>query len=238
MAIERVFTSWLNQLYARAIDAPRRPVFYDIDTVEPALHKVTAAYPAIRAEFDALLGDLASMPAYGELDKGQSRIAGEGSGRWNVFLLEAFGEKPERNRARCPQTCAAVAKVPNVVQAFFSILDPGKSIPEHSGPYLGYLRYHLGLRVPETRPPTLFLNGIPYTWKEGEGVLFDDSWPHSVANDCPETRAVLIIDIRRPMPGFAGFMNRVATLIARYTYGRRVVRRAIAHGSTSGGVTA
>ena len=46
-----------------------------------------------------------------------------------------------------------VAGIPNLFQAFFSILEPGKSIPAHEGPYCGYLRYHLGLIVPEESPP-------------------------------------------------------------------------------------
>jgi aspartyl/asparaginyl beta-hydroxylase (cupin superfamily) len=37
-------------------------------------------------------------------------------------------------------------------QAFFSILDGGKSIPRHAAPYRGYLRYHLGLKVPKLLP--------------------------------------------------------------------------------------
>jgi aspartyl/asparaginyl beta-hydroxylase (cupin superfamily) len=39
-----------------------------------------------------------------------------------------------------------------MVQAFFSILDPGKSVPENEGPYLGYLRYNLGLAGTEEKP--------------------------------------------------------------------------------------
>ena len=106
--------------------------------------------------------------------------------RWNVFLLEIMGHRPAQNRASCPETCRAIEQVPNMIQAFFSILEPGKSVPEHEGPYLGYLRYHLGVRVPVRNPPKLVVNGQDYVWKEGEAVLFDDSWPHSVVNHSEE----------------------------------------------------
>ena len=33
----------------------------------------------------------------------------------------------------------------------FSILEPGKHLPPHRGPYNGVLRLHLGLIVPEPR---------------------------------------------------------------------------------------
>jgi aspartyl/asparaginyl beta-hydroxylase (cupin superfamily) len=117
--------------------------------------------------------------------------------------------------------------VPNRIQAFFSILDPGKSVPQHEGPYFGYLRYHLGVRVPAQNPPELVVNSQRYVWKEGEAVLFDDSWPHSVNNQSKELRAVLIVDVRRPMPLIADLCNRFITdVIARRTYGRAVARRA------------
>src|SRR5262249_24716030 len=74
-----------------------------------------------------------------------------------------------------------------------------------------------------------------YVWKEGEAVLFDDSWPHSVVNQSEELRAVLIVDVRRPMPLLADLCNRFITdVIARHTYGRSVVRKAEAFASARG----
>ena len=35
-------------------------------------------------------------------------------------------------------------------------------------------------------------------WKEGEVLLFDDSYEHEVWNDATSTRAVLIIDLWHP----------------------------------------
>ncbi|MBX9790502.1 MAG: aspartyl/asparaginyl beta-hydroxylase domain-containing protein [Pirellulales bacterium] len=136
------------------------------------------------------------------------------------------GDQAQENRALCPDTCAVLARVPSLMQAFFSILDPGKSIPLHNGPYLGYLRYHLGLRVPKHAPPTLWIADEPYTWREGEAVMFDDSWPHRVENHARELRGVLIIDILRPLPLVPSLVNRLTTqVIVRHTYGRHVADR-------------
>jgi hypothetical protein len=72
-------------------------------------------------------------------------------------------------------------------------------------------------------------------WKEGEAVLFDDSWPHSVVNHSQELRAVLIVDVRRPMPLVADLCNRFITdVVARHTYGRSVVRKSEAFVSARG----
>ena len=222
-----VFKSLLNRYLARYIDAERRPVFFDIQQTYPALAAVTDAYPVIRAEFERLLREWQELPLYHEIDPGERAISGATARKWSVFLLEILGHRPSANRACCPETCRVLDRVPNLIQAFFSILDPGKSIPEHEGPYLGYLRYHLALRVPGQDPPKLVVKGQDYVWRAGEAVLFDDSWPHSVVNQSPETRAVLVVDVRRPLPALPDLVNRFVTdVVGRHTYGRQLARKA------------
>jgi aspartate beta-hydroxylase len=112
-----------------------------------------------------------------------------------------------------------------MVQAL--ILDPSTSVPEHEGPYLGYLRYHPGLRAPKNNPPKIVVNGQDYIWKESEAVMFDDSWPHEVINNSNELRAMLIVDVLRPVPFTGSIVNRfVANVVGRYFYGRPVARKA------------
>jgi len=227
-----IFKSVLNAFFGLFIGRKTRPTFFNITEAYPELDGVTRAHPAIQQEFDRLIGEWRELPQYHDVDPGERNISATTPKRWNVFMLEVMGHKPAQNRAACPETCRVLDKVPNMIQAFFSILDPGKSVPEHEGPYLGYLRYHLGVRVPRQNPPKLVVNRQDYVWKEGEAVLFDDSWPHSVVNSSNELRAVLIVDVRRPMPFFADLCNRFITdVVARHTYGRSVARKAEAFAS-------
>jgi len=222
-----IFKSMANSYFGRYVDRERRPTFFNIAECYPALDLVTQAYPVIRGEFDKVVAQSSDLPQYHELDAGEQTISATTPKRWNVFMLEIMGHKPAANRALCPETCRALSRVPNLIQAFFSILEPGKSVPEHEGPYLGYLRYHLGLRVPADDPPRLIVNGKDYVWKEGEAVLFDDSWPHSVVNASRQTRAVLIVDVRRPLPTVPDLLNRLLLdVVGRHTYGRHVARKA------------
>src|SRR5262249_41191494 len=224
----------VNWYFGRYVDRERRPTFFDIKRDYPALDLVTQAYPIIRREFEQLLADAGELPQYHELASGERKISSTTPKRWNVFMLEIMGHKPAANVARCPETCRVLARVPNMIQAFFSILEPGKSVPEHEGPYLGYLRYHLGLRVPTDNPPKLVVNGQDYVWKEGEAVLFDDSWPHSVVNHSEELRDVLIVDVRRPMLLEADLCNRFITDdLAGHSSGRSVARQAGAAASAT-----
>jgi aspartyl/asparaginyl beta-hydroxylase (cupin superfamily) len=222
-----VIKAAVNWFFGRYVDRDRRPTFFNIKETNPGLDAVTQAYPAIRRELDNLLARSAALPEYHEIDAGERKISDTTPKKWSVFMLEILGHKPEVNRAWCPETCRVLERVPNMIQAFFSILEPGKSVPEHEGPYLGYLRYHLALKVPRDNPPKLVVNRQDYVWKEGEAVLFDDSWPHEVVNASNETRAVLIIDVRRPLPAMPDGLNRfMLDVVARHTYGRKLARQA------------
>jgi aspartate beta-hydroxylase/beta-hydroxylase len=204
-----------------------RPAFWDIDKLCPELRALEQAWPAIAAEVDELLKERVDMPQYHEVNAPAAEISSNTRGRWNVFMLDLLGHRAKQNRARCPETCRALDNIPKRVQAFVSVLEPRKSIPEHVGPYLGYLRYHLGVRVPKDNPPFIRVNGTPYTWKEGEGVIFDDSLPHAVENPSDQLRAVLIVDIPRPLPLIPNFVNKALLYgLAAPLYGRPVIRRA------------
>jgi aspartyl/asparaginyl beta-hydroxylase (cupin superfamily) len=217
-----------NPIYDLFLGGTKRPVFFDIDATMPELRAIDAAYEDIREELERLLPQQDQMPRYHDLDTDLLYSSGRfhRDKRWNVFMLYCYKSLPEENRALCPKTCAALEKIPYINQAFFSILDPGKSIPAHTGPTRAYLRYHLGLRVPEHNPPTIRVKDQHYTWKEGESVLFDDSWEHEITNHAATVRAVLIIDVMRPFiaPVFA--FNRLTRKLGDWFYGPRIVARA------------
>lgn len=217
----------VNGIFDLYTGGRRRPVFFDIEKTYPSLLELDRNYPAIRDELLGLLAEKATIPRYHDVDKMQQYISGkiDPEKNWKVFYLYAMGEKPKANRARCPQTAALLDKVPGLFQAFFSILDGGKSVPAHCGPYRGYLRYHLGLLVPEHAPPSIRVKDQYYTWQEGKSVLFDDSWEHEVTNKSESERVVLIVDIRRPMPLPFASLNRFVELVMRLVYGKQILKK-------------
>ncbi|ASR35629.1 hypothetical protein BAY61_12180 [Prauserella marina] len=215
----------LNIWFQRTAGGDQRPVRFDIDRTYPTLRVLDHAYPAIRREALGVLEHRDEVPAYHDLDPDQADISASTPRQWRVFYLWAMGERAGVNARRCPETVAALDCIPNLFQAFFSVLEAGKSVPAHTGPYSGYLRYHLGLVVPGENPPRLRVRDWKHTWAEGQSVLFDDSWDHEVYNDSDEDRVILIADVLRPMPLPQHLANRTAAVMARHTYGKRVLRR-------------
>jgi aspartyl/asparaginyl beta-hydroxylase (cupin superfamily) len=205
-----VLVPFVNWFYARlyvVAGGENRPVFFDIAKTAPSLAELDRHYPEIRAEVERLLGTGVDMPTYHDLDDRQKYISGASKQKWKVFMLYAMGAKPEANRQQCPKTVALLDKVPHLFQAFFSILEPGKSVPAHNGPFPGYIRYHLGLIVPATNPPKIRVKDQMYTWREGESVLFDDTWNHEVYNQSDGPRVILLVDIMRPLPTLLHAIN-------------------------------
>ena len=75
------------------------------------------------------------------------------------------------------------------------------------------VRYHLALRA----PGNCFINvaGEDYHWVEGEGVMFDDAFDHYVHAD--EERAILFVDILRPLRGTARLLQSIANALNYYS---------------------
>lgn len=124
------------------------PPIYD-KAVFPWATAVGADYPAIRAELERVLARKDGLPGFHEISSDVATIS-QDSG-WKTFLLAGYGCRSDANIALCPRTWAACQKIPGLITVTFSILEPGKYLPQHRGSYNGVLRLHLGLIVPEPR---------------------------------------------------------------------------------------
>ena len=164
----------------------------------PWAAEVEAQWPAIRKELDHVLRFKDDIPNFQDISA-ENRILTTDD-KWRTFFFFAWGIEIESNCARCPATAAALRKIPGLKSALFSILMPHKYLPPHRGPYAGVLRYHLGLRVPEPERCRIRVGDKIGHWREGESMVFDDTFEHEVWNDSDEIRVVLFADIVRPLP--------------------------------------
>lgn len=161
--------------------------------------------PAIRAELLAVLDHEAAIPPLADISPDHRRIAPPG--KWKSFFLHGYGYRVEENLRRCPATAAAVAKIPGLNSAFFSILAPGAHIPRHRGVTKAILTAHLGLVVPrQAERCRMQVDAETVHWREGGTLVFDDTFHHEVWNDTDDWRAVLLIQFRRPV----GLLGKLA----------------------------
>lgn len=188
----------------------KNPAYLELDKYFPE-HKILAEnWTTIQAEVFGILKNIENVPKFEQIDKIQANISAKDPVPWRVFMLKAYENWMEANCAQAPKTTELLRQIPGITSAMFSIVGPRKHIPPHIGFYKGVFRYHLGLIVPKSGPCYIIVDDKKYQWKEGEDVLFDDTYTHSVYNESDETRVILFCDVyRNDLPGIFQYLNRV-----------------------------
>jgi beta-hydroxylase len=119
---------------------------------------------------------------------------------WKRFYLKWYEEALPSALANCPKTVELVNAIPTIKGAMFANLPSGGRLVQHRDPYAGSLRYHLGLVVPKTPGECrIFIDGDAYSWREGEDLLFDETYLHYAENTTSDDRLILFCDIERPL---------------------------------------
>lgn len=120
---------------------------------------------------------------------------------WKRFYLKWYNEPPASARELCPKTVELIESVPSLNAAMFTLLPPGAQLPRHRDPYAGSLRYHLGLITPNDDGCYISVDGELYSWRDGEDVLFDETYIHYAKNETEQDRLIFFADVARPMRG-------------------------------------
>ena len=121
---------------------------------------------------------------------------------WKRFYLKWYGSSLKSAEKLCPQTVALLENISIVKGAMFAMLPPGARLVKHRDPYAGSLRYHLGLSTPNSEDCFIYVDGQKYCWKDGEAVMFDETFIHYAENKTDKNRIVLFLDIKRPVKFF------------------------------------
>ncbi|MFQ5446402.1 MAG: aspartyl/asparaginyl beta-hydroxylase domain-containing protein [Saprospiraceae bacterium] len=207
----------------------KNPPFLDVEEHFPAHRELLANWKTIRAELEEVLIHDEDIPKFHEVDSIQRFISARDEVPWRTYIVKAYSKWSVNNAAQVPKTAALLRQMPQITTALFSILDGGKCIPPHMGFFKGVLRYHLALIVPTDAPCYIVVGGKKYTWKEGEDVLFDDTYTHEVWNKSSHRRVVLFCDLYREngLPAWVQFFNRkIFNILARSSRLTNVLKRA------------
>jgi beta-hydroxylase len=118
---------------------------------------------------------------------------------WKRFYLKWYEDPLPSARTLCPNTVALLNSIPTIHGAMFAMLPPGAKLGAHRDPFAGSLRYHLGLKTPNSSKCHIFVDGIECVYRDGEDFLFDETFIHRAENATDQTRIILFCDVERPM---------------------------------------
>lgn len=186
------FTAPINVTMLAFSGVPRTP--YIETTRFPDLEVLQRHWQEIRDEGRAL--DAHIKAAKNNDDAGFNSFFKSG---WKRFYIKWYGDSHPSAAALCPRTTALVKDLPSVKAAMFAYLPDGAKLNLHRDPFAGSLRYHLGLVTPNSDLCWIDVDGQRYSWRDGEGVVFDETFLHTAENRSGQDRMVLFCDIERPM---------------------------------------
>ncbi len=116
---------------------------------------------------------------------------------WTTYYFYVQGRPIEDHLKECPRTAAALAEVPtNGAHVCFSAIQPGSGLDPHVGPTNTSLTAHLGLANCEGAK--LFVTGEALDYRDGEMIVFDDTFIHWVEHKGTETRFTLMVTFFHP----------------------------------------
>jgi beta-hydroxylase len=150
----------------------------------------------IRAEAENLLALKKIKAAEQNNDAGFNSFFKNG---WKRFYLKWYDASHPSAEQLCPQTYALLKSIPTVKAAMFAELPPGGKLNPHRDPFAGSLRYHLGLATPNDDRCFIDVDGERHSWRDGQGVMFDETYIHWAINGSESDRIILFCDVERPM---------------------------------------
>jgi beta-hydroxylase len=194
LADHSTFLAPYNALVYLFSAVPRRPVL-DPELL-PEMAPIRANWHVIRQEALRLLEAGRIIPVDASEDIGFSSFVRHG---WKRFYLKWYGATLPSALATCPETVRLLESVPSVKAALFAMLPPGGKLGGHRDPFAGVLRYHLGLSTPNSPSCRIYVDGNPLWWRDGEALVFDETYVHSAVNETDVPRIVLFCDVVRPL---------------------------------------
>lgn len=199
------FLAPINALIYLFSRAPAKP-FQD-PALFPDVAALTANWQMIRDEGMRLMEDGHVRAAVGYNDLGFNSFFRTG---WKRFYLKWYDAPLASAEGLCPKTVALLKTIPTVHGAMFALLPPGGRLNSHRDPFAGSMRYHLGLSTPNSDDCFIEVDGERRGWRDGEAMVFDETFIHFAENKADTTRLILFCDIERPLH------TRAATAVNRF----------------------
>lgn len=206
----RFWRERIRTTYEKTLDNP--PVITDVLSEFPEAAELRKGFKSFRKEALGIANN-AILPANHQIMREQTTFYEFDRIPWQMITLRAYTLDYPENMALMPRMRAFLQNNPHISSAAVSVFPPGKHLRPHKGPFKGVWRYHLAYFVQDLGKgrtnAELTIDGQRYYLREGEDLLWDDTFLHEARNRGDQPRVVLLLDvIRRGMPWHLHFITR------------------------------
>lgn len=215
-SLQRVFAA--TQIYVGErqpvyADSRQRPTFFYIPDLPPSAYfdrRLFAWIPEYEQRYLEIKRELEMMLPLAQAERVFDSVALEGENlrghgatpSWTGHYFYRHGERREDNCTACPNTAAALDAIALIrirahgPEVLYSVFTPGTHLLPHRGVTNARAVSHLPLIVPSDC--ALRVGGEERHWREGQTLVFDDTYEHEAWNRSSELRVVLIADVWNP----------------------------------------
>ena len=209
-AATRIYVGEQQPVYA---DTRQRPTFFYIPGLPASpyfnrglfswIPDYEQQYLEIKRELEMLLPAAQAERVFDSEALESENLRGHGAApSWTGHYFYRHGERREDNCATCPKTAAALDAIALIrirahgPEVLHSVFTPGTHLLPHRGVTNARAVSHLPLIVPSDC--TLRVGGEERQWREGQTLIFDDTYEHEAWNRSKDLRVVLIADLWNP----------------------------------------
>lgn len=214
--IDRALAGYLGKASVFSSHPTQRPKLMFIPGLrsagflDPASHPLVApllaGYAPMRREFEeALSVEQGIEPFLGTAHTpgNDGYVSGPAGSSWDALFFYRHGRRYDENHQRFPRTSALLDSLDlcridgQAPEICFSILRPHTRIEPHHGVTNARVVIHIPFRVPAGC--YLELIGVGrHHWREGEPLVFDDTFEHAAENPADTPRGILLMDAWHP----------------------------------------
>jgi len=127
---------------------------------------------------------------------------------WKSFYITWYGHPLPSAERLCPRSVELLRQVPTIRGALFANLPAGAFLGRHRDPFAGFVRYQLGLDTPNSDDCWIRVDGEKRSWRDGEVLIFDETYVHDASNFTDKDRLILFCDVERPVAAPMRPLNR------------------------------
>jgi len=186
-----------------AWDAPNR-------TIKDLHYQIVSNHDIIKTEIMTALENYEGIPM-NEFDPVQQKWL-KNENRWKPLWIKFMGKFAESSNL-IPTLKKITSMFDDITILHVSVFGPGTVLPRHFGVSRAVHRYHYGISIP-VGDVGLEIDGHIIKWKEGEGIVWDDTLPHSAWNRTDSVRIIIFADIYRDLSTMKRFGSKLIYKIA------------------------